>query len=396
MLVIGLGLGIAGAVLIGVSIFFSVTDGESGTSSRPNIRYASGSQNDDSDESVVANRRTLPTLTPTPLPTETPTSTPSPTVTLTPTATPTDVPASATPDNTVTPTVTQTDSQTSDVESTPTATSENLANIESEKETETTVQYTESYTSTDQVQPPPSAGADSETTSVCPPSSDANFDLIPIEGQPLADHPDYLHADLNLLLRGYSAVSETLALEFYNGNTDPNAPKLHGLFEPNRVPQFTSVHQINEWIWDTSKCNGDSRGCRGEPVDVFWPVTLVGMATTPGEPIYIPERGPQIYSGGFIGMVLYAEKHRITLAYTRRDNVAAGYTVHIENVCVDSNLLGLYQSQKNTDGWHTSGFLPALRNNQSIGVARDNEIRVAIRDVGSFMDPRSEKDWWKQ
>jgi hypothetical protein len=322
---------------------------------------------------------------------------PSPTVTLTPTLAPTDR-AVSTPEilvsevqNTATPIATQ----TPDVEPTPTATSETLATIGSAEEVETTIQHTESYTSTNQVQPPPSAGASSETTPICPATSNANFDLIPIEGKPLADHPDYLHADLNLLLRGYSAVSGTLKLKFYNGATDPNSPQLHGLFEPNRVPQFTGVYQVNDWIWDTGECNGDSRGCRGEPVDEFWPVTVLGMATSPGEPIYIPERGPQIYSGGFISMVLYAEKHRITLAYTRRDNVAAGYTVHIENICVDPNLLGLYQLQKNAEGWHTSGFLPALRNNQSIGVARGTELRIAIRDAGSFMDPRAEKDWWK-
>ena len=38
--------------------------------------------------------------------------------------------------------------------------------------------------------------------------------------------------------------------------------------------------------------------------------------------------------------------------------------------------------------------LPALRAEQAFGRARGDEIMVSIRDTGSFMDPRSRKDWW--
>jgi len=256
----------------------------------------------------------------------------------------------------------------------------------------------EPYTSTEQVQPPPSASSrlEAEAVSLCPAASEAVFDLIPIEGRPLSDHPDFSHADLHLALRGYRPVSEPLELTFYNGSTDPNAPQLHGLFEPNRVPQISNVYQVNEWIWEAGQCQGNPRGCRGEPIAEFWPVTMAGLAVTPGEPIYIPERGSQIYRGNYVSMVLYAEGRRITLSYTRRDNVASGYIIHLENFCVHPNLLALYWSQRSGGGWRTSGFLPALRNNQAIGVALGKEIRVAIRDRGSFMDPRSQKDWWEQ
>jgi hypothetical protein len=259
------------------------------------------------------------------------------------------------------------------------------------------VQYVEPYTSTAQVQPPPSAdpAPESEVIPTCPTSSEATFDLIPIEGQPMTDHPDSLHGDLNLSLRGYTPITEALEFVHYNGDTDPDALRLHGLFEPNRVPEISSVYQVNEWIWDSEQCRGNPRGCRGASVDMFWPVTLVGLATIPGEAVYIPERGSQIYSGGYIAMVLYAEQRRITLGYTRRDNVSAGYVVHIENVCVNPNLLALYQAQRDLDGRHVSGFLPGLRNNQALGTALSDEIRVAIRDAGSFMDPRSDKDWWR-
>jgi hypothetical protein len=225
-------------------------------------------------------------------------------------------------------------------------------------------------------------------TPECPTYSSRTYNLIPVDG-PLADHPDYLHGDLNLSLRGYSEVNETLDLVDYNGGTDPDAPQLAGLFEPNRFPGITSTHRVNHWNWGCG-----THGCRGSVI-TDWPVTLAGLSTIPGEDISIPERGPEIYGGGFKVMVLYAEERRITLGYTRQDTVASGYAVHLEDVCVDPNLLALYQAQVDSDGWHNTGYLPALSNNQVLGTALNTQIKVAIRDRGSFMDPRSRKDWWQ-
>ncbi len=262
------------------------------------------------------------------------------------------------------------------------------------------VMAVESYTSTAQVAPPPTASptptAPPMPTPVCPISSTAQFDLIPIEGPATRDYPDNVHGDLNLALRGYIPASGPLERIDYNGSTDDNAPRLHGLFEPNRQAQITSLYRVNDWEWNPDKCGGHPRGCPAPPSDKdYWPVTLVGLATTPGEPIYIPERGPEIYPGGYIAMVLYAEEQRLTLGYTRRDVVSAGYTVHLENMCVNPNLVALYRAQMDAEGWHVSGHLPALRNNQALGTALGAEIRVAVRDVGTFMDPRSQKDWWR-
>ena len=41
------------------------------------------------------------------------------------------------------------------------------------------------------------------------------------------------------------------------------------------------------------------------------------------------------------------------------------------------------------------GRMPALRAGQAFGHARGGEIGVAIRDWGTFLDPRSRKDWWQ-
>ncbi len=89
-------------------------------------------------------------------------------------------------------------------------------------------------------------------------------------------------------------------------------------------------------------------------------------------------------------MVLYAEPERITLAYTRDDSPAVGYLVHIENVAVAPELVALYQ-QLDAAGRRQ---LPGLRNEEPLGVASGDVLKVAVRDTGAFMDPRSCKDWW--
>jgi hypothetical protein len=224
-------------------------------------------------------------------------------------------------------------------------------------------------------------------TPVCPTGSSATFNVIPFEG-PRADHPDYLHGDLNLNLRGYTLTTATLGLVDYSGGSDSGAPQLAGIFEPNRFPGISAVYRVNDWNWACGL-----HGCPGPPLTNF-PVTLAGLVITPGEPIFIPERSANIWND-YKAMVLYAEEQRITFGYTRRDTVANGYAVHLENICVDPNLLALYRAQTDTGGWHVTGHLPALRNNQALGTALSGEIKVVIRDKGAFMDPRSRKDWWR-
>ena len=202
---------------------------------------------------------------------------------------------------------------------------------------------------------------------------------------PPTDRPAALHADLNLALRAYEGVSDPLDLIYYNGPTDPGAPQLAGIFADHRVPEFTSAHQVYDWNWS---CGPD--GCRGTLIGSP-PVTLLGMRTRPGEPLAAPSRSAEIYGGGYRSLVLYAEATRLTLKYTRDDNVVAGYTVHLEGLSVDSGLLALYR-QANAAG---RSSLPALRNDQVLGVAAAAEIRVAVRDSGTFLDPRSRKDWWQ-
>lgn len=216
------------------------------------------------------------------------------------------------------------------------------------------------------------------------PPSQAVYDAVPVEGTPL-DRAAATHPDINLAVRGYTSVTATLELMDIGGPTDADAPQLAGMFTPPRLPTFTAAHQVYDWDWS---CDG-GLGCLGAPI-AQPEVTLIDVAVAPDEPISIPLRAPQIYEGGYKALVLYAEARRITLTYTREDNPAIGYMVHLEDLRVDPNLVLLYQ-QLDAAG---RTALPALREGERLGNATSQPLKVAIRDTGSFLDPRSRKDWW--
>jgi hypothetical protein len=215
---------------------------------------------------------------------------------------------------------------------------------------------------------------------VCQPIPDESYGDFPVNGDP-TNPPAEEHPDLNLALRGYELTDADKGLVDYSGGSDPNAPQLPGLFADNRTATFSNVYQVYGWDWE---CN-----CRGSLI-TDWDVTLAGLAVTPGETIHVPHSGYTI-GGGYEVLVLYATSDRITLKYTPDDHVIWGYTLHVENICVEPRLLALYQS------WNDAGRgrLPALRAGQAFGRARGDEIGVVIRDRGAFMDPRSRKDWWQ-
>ena len=213
----------------------------------------------------------------------------------------------------------------------------------------------------------------------CAPIPGVQYSTLTINGAPTAG-PVEQNPDFNLAVRGYEVTDAYRGLVDYGGNGDPSAPKLYTLFADRRVPAFPTVYRVYDWDW---ACN-----CRGGLLDT-WPVTLAGMAVAPNEVLYLPDSGYNIGSG-YEALVLYASEERITLKYTREDNVVYGYTIHVENVCVEPSLLALYRS------WNSAGRgrLPALRGGQPFGRARGGAIAVAVRDTGTFLDPRSRKDWW--
>ena len=224
----------------------------------------------------------------------------------------------------------------------------------------------------------------------CPTASAERYDLIAIGGGNYKDNRlTDENADLRLSVLGYAPTSAPLSLVDYNGDTDPLAPKLHGIFEPNRTPVFARAYKRHDWNWNESA--PPPYGSRGG-VNNDWPVSVIDLEAAAGEGVYIPERGPTI-GGGFNAMVLYAGEEELTLAYYRQDNVVEGYLIHMANFCVDPNLVALYRAQT-SGGKRSTGSLPGLSNNQPIGTARTGIVTVAVRDRGGYLDPRSRKDWW--
>jgi hypothetical protein len=217
-------------------------------------------------------------------------------------------------------------------------------------------------------------------TNPCQPLPGASYGALTVLPPP-ADRPAEQHADLNLALRSYTPTAGFLGLVDYGGAADPAAPQLAGLFADSRTGTFVRVQRIYDWNWD---CN-----CRGASL-TNPPVTLADLATAPGELLRVPDSGYSIGSG-YETLVLYAAPDRITLKYTRTDNVVHGYTLHLEGLCVDPPLLSLYRSS-NAAG---RGQLPVLQSGQALGRAAGSTVGVAIRDNGMFMDPRSRKDWWR-
>ena len=213
----------------------------------------------------------------------------------------------------------------------------------------------------------------------CEPIPEEEYSMLTIEGNP-SDRPAEEHADLNLALRGYELTDAHLGLVDYGGDADPGAPKLNTLFGDERLPVFPAVYRVYDWDWEHN-LRGD---LLAKPE-----VTLAGMRVLPSEILYLPDSGYDLGSG-YKALVLYASEERITLKYTREDNVVRGYTLHIENVCVEPGLLALYRTCDEAGRRQ----LPALSADQPFGRARGVEIGVAIRDSGTFMDPRSRKDWW--
>ncbi len=218
--------------------------------------------------------------------------------------------------------------------------------------------------------------------------------LCPLDGAPYgnvavlsppANPPAEINPDINLARRGYTATTGTLGLIDIPSIVDPSAPQLYRLFADNRVPAFKAVYQVYDWDWASNS--------RGAPI-ADPPVTLAGFQVGVNEQVCAPGSGYDIGkrpASGYSMMVLYASANRITLKYTREDNVVNGYTIHVENISVDPDLLALYQAM-NAAG---RSRLPALYGGQPIGRAIGSELGVAIRDTGSFLDPRSHLDWWQ-
>jgi hypothetical protein len=212
--------------------------------------------------------------------------------------------------------------------------------------------------------------------------------------------PAQLHADKNLNLRSYTPNNESdlqRGLVGY-GTDDPNQPpQFATLFNPSRVPALVGFYRVYNWNWAPSP----DPGTRGAPL-TQWRVTALGLRTTPGEALRVPIADLKYTIGqGMQVVVLYADEDTIALRYTREDSSGSqGYTVHVDKICTDPNLLALYRQLDDPNGPRyrypsPSYNLPVMPAGKVFGTARGNEAVVAIVDTGPFMDPRSCDEWWQ-
>lgn len=148
---------------------------------------------------------------------------------------------------------------------------------------------------------------------------------------------------------------------------DPNAPQLGTIL--GNGPSFSSLYRVLPDQKDNS---------------------LAGLTSNVGQTVRAPTNGYNI-GGGYQYMVVYASDKEITMNVTGDDQAIDGYAIHMYGFCVDPNLVSLYQ-ELNAGGRR---LLPALYGGQKMGTANGTEVKVAIRDSGTFMDPRSRLDWWK-
>ena len=177
----------------------------------------------------------------------------------------------------------------------------------------------------------------------------------------------------NIGLLGWELTDADKGLVDY-GVGDTKAPKFYYLFADLRTPDFSNVYRLYE---------GDGT------LNTEWPVTVVGLAVTTDEIIHTPDSGYDIQYG-YDAMVIYASRERIALNYTRGDNLL-GYTVYVDGICVEPSLLALYAQLDAADRYD----LPVVRGGQAIGRAWNTEVRVAVRDTGTALDPRG-LDWWRR
>lgn len=224
------------------------------------------------------------------------------------------------------------------------------------------------------------------TATATPDCPRGEVELIPVEGAVTSLEDSLRHGDLNPSLRGAEPMDAGLDYVDYDGGSDPNAPQLGLLL--GRKPALTGVWDVYEWDWTTSPPRRHEQLFR-EVHGVPWPA-VTGLATTPGEAVRVPGRKQDIYQGRFHALLVSASEKDLQWVYTRQDAVGSGYAVWVDGLIVDCNLLELYRAAR-----QSGEGLPGLAADQVVGVAAGEEIRVAIRDRGSFMDARSNKDWWR-
>ncbi len=243
----------------------------------------------------------------------------------------------------------------------------------------------------------------------CPTTSGNSYyqNIVYQEDRDWPVRPAYNHADKNFSLRGY--IPNLIDAEsLQSGQSDPlepnRPPQLGTIFNPDRTTSATAgivnVYRAYLWNWGTSPAPGTRGGEDSNPT-----VGVLGLSATPGEILQTPTSFYQIVNGQYQAFVMYADADTIAIHYSAEDTASLGYTVHVDNICTDPNLLALYNQLDNPSGarythqpysgWHGYSYnMPYLALGQTFGTARYNEILVKVVDSGGTVEPRSCWNFW--
>ncbi|MEK7525941.1 MAG: GDSL-type esterase/lipase family protein [Patescibacteria group bacterium] len=170
------------------------------------------------------------------------------------------------------------------------------------------------------------------------------------------------------------------------GPTDNLAPQLNTLIGSvsNPNPQFTNLYTVKQW----------SGGALGDDIKADytgnWGTVLVALQAGDGEEVKVPQSGYTIDDQNHQVTVLYATESDVTLHYGTQDSIAVGYAIHLLDFNVSDELLAAY-NENEANGRTTLLALPC---GFVLGNVQGGSVKVAIRDTGSFIDPRIGKDWW--
>ena len=208
--------------------------------------------------------------------------------------------------------------------------------------------------------------------------------------------PADFHPDKNWSLRGYEMLPDQNILRNLVNNNDPNpdvlAPQLTTMTD-NRTPAIFHGYRVFDWVW----ANAPNWGNRGAPL-VNWEITAAGFYGNPGDKVYVPRSGREVAPGyeayvSYAGVNPVSKLGTLTMIYLSEDSVKNGYTIQYDNLCIDPELLKLYQQLSPPNATNRTQ-LPRLKKGDQVGTFKTHEVVVAIRDRGQYMDPRSIA-WWQ-
>ncbi|MEK7127386.1 MAG: hypothetical protein AAB838_01525, partial [Patescibacteria group bacterium] len=220
----------------------------------------------------------------------------------------------------------------------------------------------------------------------CNPQTGAGCSRDPVKDP--ANQPD-----VNLRLRSWAPIQgDTALLPGVQGPTDPNAPRIYTMFKDGTQTnlQISNMYQLNDWNWTT---NTVGKAMTPEPL-VYGDGTnvpaasLFGFNVGPGQNVLVPQANYDV-GNHYQAILEYIDGTSAVVKYTPSQDLTGNYyMIHFEDFSASQDLVKAYNDAKAT------GDLVWLPAGLSLGKTT-GEIKVAMRDSGSFMDLRSIKDWWQ-